>query len=167
MDKFLKAVDFINTWAYNIVAFLILFLLAITLYGVIMRYAFDMPPMWGSQVLLLLWYPVAALAGGYVLFQDEHIRIDLIYSRWSAKGKAIANIATFAFFLLFSLLLMWATIRMAWVSTAELETQFAAFRGPIYPKKIVLALSVVLLLIQGVAQFVRNIQFLMGKQQRD
>lgn len=144
-------------------AILIFPLAGITLYGVIMRYLVHDPITWGGQVLLLLFIPVALLAGGYVLLVKGHVRLDLLYSRWSPRGQAISEIATFVVFLLFTVTLAWASIEMAWESVKIREVSWYIFKAPIYPKKIAFALAVLLLLLQGVAQFVRNIRLIKGK----
>jgi TRAP-type mannitol/chloroaromatic compound transport system permease small subunit len=159
----LHVVDNINTWVGKAMAALILALLGVTLYGVIMRYLVHRPTVWGAEVLLLLFVPVAVLAGGYVLAQNEHIRIDVLYSRWSPRGKAIADVATFVVFLLVFTVLGWVTIEMAWRSVTTMEVAPSIFRGPVYPKKIALALGVILFLLGGVAQFIRNIRFIRGR----
>lgn len=144
-------------------AALIFPLAGITLYGVIMRYLVHDPITWGGQVLLLLFIPVALLAGGYVLLVKGHVRLDLLYGRWSPRGQAISDIATFVVFLLFTGALAWASIEMAWESLKIGEVSWYIFKAPIYPKKIAFALAVLLLLLQGVAQFVRNIRLIKGK----
>jgi TRAP-type mannitol/chloroaromatic compound transport system permease small subunit len=159
----LHVVDSINTWVGRAVAILILPILGVTLYGVIMRYLVHRPTVWGGEVLLLIFVPVAVMAGGYVLAQDEHIRIDVLYSRWSPRGKAIANVATFAVFLLVFTILGWVTIEMAWRSVKVMEVAPSIFRGPVYPKKIALALGAILFLLGGMAQFIRNIRFIRGR----
>lgn len=160
----LRVVDNINTWVGRTMAILIVPLAGITLYGVVMRYLVRDPIVWGGQVLLLLLIPVLLLSGGYVLLVRGHVRLDALYSRWSPRGQAIADAATFIVFLLFTTTLAWVTIEMAWESVKIREASWYIFKAPIYPKKIALALAVVLLLLQGVAQFVRNIRLIKGKE---
>ncbi|MBN1376621.1 MAG: TRAP transporter small permease subunit [Dehalococcoidia bacterium] len=156
-----RIIDKTNTWIAKAMAFLILPILALTLYGVIMRYVLHQPTVWGWQVLLLLFIPVATVSGGYVLSVNSHIRLDLLYGRWSDRGKAISDVATFVVFLFFTTMLAIATIKMAWDSAAIKETYGNyPFHGPIYPKKIALAIGVVLLLVQGIVNFVRNIHII-------
>lgn len=147
-------------------AMFILPIAGITLYGVIMRYLFHRPAVWVPQVLLLIFIPVAVLGGGYLIRINGHVRLDALYSRWSPRTQAISNAATFIIFLLFATMLAWATIDMAWTSTAMGEKTWYAFQGPVYPKKIAIALATVLILLQGVVQFVRTICFIRGKGTR-
>jgi len=161
----LHIIDKINTWVAVAMTVLIVPLLALTMYEVIMRYVVGDPPLWGSQALLLLWFPVALLSGGYVLRIKGHVKLDLLYSFWSPRGQAISEVATFAAFLLFAGVLAVVAIEAAWKSTAMRELHmYWAWRGPVYPKRIAIAVGAVLLLLQGIAEFVRNVLIIMGRK---
>lgn len=145
-------------------AVLILPLAAITLYGVIMRYVFHSPLLWGSQVMVIMFIFTAALPGGHDLNINSHVKLDMLYSRWSRRGRAIIDVATFAPFLLFAIIICMTFTDMAWTSAMKLETYTGrSFEGPVYPSKIALAIGAILVLLQGIAGFGRNIGTIMGK----
>lgn len=159
------AIDAINLWVARAMAVLIIPLLCLTIYGVIMRYVFNNPPLWGSQALLLVWVPVAVLPGGYVLGVKGHVKLDLVYSRWSPRGQAISDAVTFPAFLLFAGVLAATAIDAAWRSTMIRELHmYWAWHGPVYPKRIAIAVGAVLLLLQGIGMFVRNIRTISGEE---
>ncbi len=156
-----KSIDTFNRGLSKGLTFLLFPILGITLYGIIMRYIFNSPPNWGWQILLLLFYPTALLGGGYVLAEDGHVKLDLIYSRWSIKNKKISDTITFLAFALFALCLSVVSIKAAWVSFVSRESYATyAFNGPIWPGKVTLAVGIVLLFIEGLSLFIRNILYL-------
>jgi TRAP-type mannitol/chloroaromatic compound transport system permease small subunit len=160
-----RVIDKINTWVARAMATLIVPLLGLTMYEVIMRYVVHDPPLWGSQALLLIWFPVALLSGGYVLRIKGHVKLDLLYARWSPRGQAISDVATFAAFLLFTGVLAVVAIEAAWKSTAMRELHmYWAWHGPVYPKRMVIAVAAVLLLVQGMVEFFRNVRTIMGRK---
>ena len=156
----LRAVDNVNSWLGTTIAFIVLPIVGVSMYEVIARYVFNRPTMWGGQILSILFVALVVLGGGYVLLKDGHVRMDVLYSRWSPRRRAITDVATFVVFLLFTTMLAWQTVEMAWASVKIREASWAAFHGPIYPKKVALALATVLLLLQGISRFVRNIRFI-------
>ena len=163
MKKIMAAVNAvysINSWVGKSTAFTVLLIAGVSIFEVIARYVFNRPTVWAGQILSTLFIILVTLGGGYVLLKNEHVRVDVLYSRWSPRHQAMADVATFIVFLLFVVMLAWTTIEMAWASVKIGEASWAAFRGPIYPKKIALALATVLLLIQGLAQLIRRIQFI-------
>lgn len=163
LNTIAHGIDVINQWVARVMVVITIPLLMITFIGVIMRYVFHNPLIWVGQVLLLLYVPMLTLAGGYLLKTNQHIRIDLIYDRLSRRGKAISDVTTFVVFFLFVLVLAYVTIQMAWTSTMMLETSWSIFKGPVYPKKISVALATVLLLLQGIVQLFRNISIIRNK----
>ena len=161
-------IDKFNTWVARGMATLILPLLGVTMYEVVMRYVVHDPPLWGSQALLLIWFPVTLLSGGYVLRIKGHVKLDLLYGRWSPRGQAMSDVATFAAFLLFTGVLAVVAIEAAWKSTIMRELHmYWAWHGPVYPKRIVIAIGTVLLLVQGMAEFVRNVCTIAGRKETE
>lgn len=158
----LDIIDRINKGVAAAAAYLILPLLIVAIYEVVSRYVFNAPTMWGAPMMSLIFVALVVPAGGHLLRQGAHVRMDVFYSRFSPKKQIVCDTVTFVVFLAFAGLLSWKTLDMAWVSVNINERSWGAFRAPIYPKKIVLALGCVLLLLQGLSQFVRNILALLG-----
>jgi TRAP-type mannitol/chloroaromatic compound transport system permease small subunit len=157
LNRLLGIIDAINRKVAWIIAYLVIPMLLVSMYEVVARYVFNSPTLWGGQIVSLLFVILVVPGGGYLLLQDDHVRMDLLYSNWSPKKKAITDVATFIIFFAFALALSWKAMEMAWSSVGMLEKSWGAFKGPIYPKKIALALGAVLVLLQGLAQFIRNI----------
>jgi TRAP-type mannitol/chloroaromatic compound transport system permease small subunit len=162
LNKFAKIVEFINTWLGKVLLWSIVPIAGVSLYEIISRYFFNKPTLWASQILSNLFYLAVVPCIGYVLQEDGHVRMDVLYARWSQRQKTIVEISTFIIFLIFIVLLSYELINMAWTSTITNERVWAPFRGPIYPKKISLALGALLLLFAGFAKLIRNIQYLVN-----
>ena len=160
---FVHIVDHVNMWIAKVFGFLVIAMAFIFMSGIIMRYVFKQPLMWEGDITWLLFVGFSLLAGAYVLRQDGHVRLDVLYGRLSPKRKAIMDAATFIFFLLFMVILTWFAIMKAWWSVSVMETSaLSSFHGPIYPARICLALGSLLLLFQGVAEFTGNIRTITG-----
>jgi TRAP-type mannitol/chloroaromatic compound transport system permease small subunit len=160
LTKFAEIVEFINTWVGKVLLWLIVPIAGVSLYEIISRYLFNKPTQWASQILTSLFYIAVVPGIGYVLQVDGHVRMDVLYNRWSTRLKTIVEISTFIIFLIFIVLLSYELINMAWTSSITNERLWAPFRGPIYPRKISLALGAVLLFLAGFAKLIRNIQIL-------
>lgn len=159
----IQMIDRFNEWIGKIVSILILVFGLILFYGVIMRYIFNASVFWEPDVCWMLFVIMAVLAGPYVLQQNFHCRLDVIYTRLSQKGRIVMDIITFPLFAIFVGTLTWYAIEEAWWSTSILESNaMSHFHGPIYPAKIAWAVAAFLLLIQGIAEFTCNVLFLFG-----
>ncbi len=160
----LELIDRLNAGVARAAAYLVLPLLFVAMYEVISRYVFNAPTMWAAPIMSLIFVALVVPAGGYLMQRGGHVRMDAFYSRFSPRTQTICDMATFVVFLAFAALLLWKTLDMAWASVSINERSWGAFRAPIYPKKIIFALACLLLLLQGLVQFVRNGLALRGKR---
>jgi TRAP-type mannitol/chloroaromatic compound transport system permease small subunit len=97
------------------------------------------------------------IAGGFCLRENAHVRVDVIYSQLSKKARAIADIITSVFFFIFVLTLL----TTGWIFFHDAfevqEVSFTEWGVQYWPVKFALPLGAALLLIQGVAQLVKDI----------
>lgn len=159
-----NGIDLFNEWIGRIFRFLLIPLLAVSMYEIIARYLFNSPTVWAAQILSLLFVSMVAIGGGHVLRHDGHVRMDVFYGGMSKQGKAISDLCTFIIFFIFITLLAWQTIEMAVESVRIREASWSAFKGPIYPKKIALALGVLFLWLQGIVKLTKDIRTLKNKK---
>jgi len=141
---------------------LTIIIMVILMYEVIMRYIFTRPTTWAGEVAWILFVVLVTLGWSYVLYEDKHIRVDLIYGRFGPKGKAAMDVATFIMVLLFLVTITWPMLRLTWHSISIMERSTTYFRAPLYIPKIFTALAFLLLLLQAVARFIQNIGVIKG-----
>ena len=106
------------------------------------------------------WYVFALvflLGAAYTLRRDNHVRVDVFYSNWSAKRKALVNLlGTFLFLLPFCIMVIWAS----WgnVLNAWLNWEISPDPGglPRYPIKSIIIVGFVLLILQGISDAIKN-----------
>src|SRR4030042_1971010 len=97
------------------------------------------------------------LGGGYALLQDAHIGVDALVIHLSARGRAIVDLITSAFFFFGIGVLLWKAALDAWFSLEIREVYSSVFSPPIYPFTILMVIGILLLLLQGVAKFIRDL----------
>ena len=166
LDKILKGIDLINVKVGSFSKWLIVILTFILVYEVILRYVFNAPTIWAFDFSYMLGGSFFTLGMGYTLLKNAHVRIDIISSRLSRRAQAIIDIviSVLLFFPSFGLLLF-HLIPYVYDSWATGEKSLESFwRPPIYPFKTVLLLSVIFLLLQGIAVFIRTLRVLRRKE---
>jgi len=112
------------------------------------------------------WYGFGAmflLGAGYTLRHNGHVRIDVIYQRFSAKGQALIDLLGGILFLLpVAILLTW----LSWPLFAEswrIQEMSPDAGGLIrWPIKLILPLGFGLLLLQGISDFIKRLGVLTG-----
>ncbi len=156
MEKFLQAIDRINEQTGKVVSYLILFLVGVILYEILVRYLFNSPTIWAHETSQMIYGAYVILLGGYVLQRGGHVNVDILYHRFKPRTRAIIDLFTWLLFFYFCGLLLWKGGEMAWDSFKILETEPTAFGPPVYPIKMMIPLGALLILLQGLAKFIRD-----------
>ena len=157
VNAILKVVDNINDWVGKVLSFGVLFMFALVLIEVIRRYFFNSPTVWGNELTQLTFGVYVVLCGGYILRWGGHVNVDILYGRFSARGKAIVDIITFVLFLVFCGMMLAYGGSLAWESLSRFEHSQSAWNPPLYPVKLMIPSGAFLLLLQGIAKLVRDI----------
>jgi TRAP-type mannitol/chloroaromatic compound transport system permease small subunit len=159
LNGFIKTVDAVSEWSGKITSWLILILTIMTGYEIIMRYVFNAPTKWCFDMSYMLGGAFFVLGQGYTLRQNKHVRIDIFYSRLSARGKSLLD----SFFYLFFFFPLWIVlfyllIPYVYESWVVGERSMQGYWMPIlYPFKTVMPVAVLILLLQAIAEFIRCI----------
>jgi TRAP-type mannitol/chloroaromatic compound transport system permease small subunit len=97
------------------------------------------------------------MAGGYALLHRAHVRIDVIYERFSPRTRSYLDVITFVFFVLYVGTLVWIGTEIAWKSFLIGETTGSPWNPPIWPVRFAIPIAGLLLLLQGVANLLRDL----------
>lgn len=161
MDNVLRAVlqriDAISEFVGMAVRWLAIVIMLALLYEVVARYGFNAPTRWAHELSEILWGFYIMLGACYVLRHEAHVKLDLIYRRLSPRKQAIIDVITYLFFFIFCVAILWHAVPWAWASLMRLEHAFGHWRPPIWPLKVMVPIAVSLLLLQGMARYIRSL----------
>lgn len=161
--RLLSFVDRANERIGKGASFFVLAIMGVVIYDVLMRYFLTKPQSWAPEVSEFFFGALFILGGGYTLLKGGHVRMDAIYSHLSPKFKAILDLATSIFFFLSCGVLLWGGWLMGWHSFLLRETTSSAFAPPLFPMKLLLPVGAGLLILQGVAKFIRDLRVACAK----
>jgi TRAP-type mannitol/chloroaromatic compound transport system permease small subunit len=154
----LRGIDSISEWSGRIFVWLVIPLAIIVVYEVISRRFFNAPHIWATEVIDYIYGPHFILAAAYTLLYQAHVRIDVIYLRFSARTRGILDIITYSiFFFPFCSIVFYQGIIFAATSWSIGETSESAALRVVPLVKTTIPVAIGLLLIQGVGTFIRAI----------
>ena len=141
------------------VAWLGLGLVLVTFLVVIVRYLFDSGSIALQESALYLHATLFMLGAAWTLKIDGHVRVDVFYRHFSARGKAIADLVGTLIFLLPTCgFLLWISqdyVDAAWrVREASPEAGGLPF---VYLLKTLIPITALLLILQGISQLLRRL----------
>ena len=171
-----KAIDFFTTKLGQLMWWVSLLMVLIGAFNVVTRYAFGpIARIFGTDVAQALsgnrylsmqtfaYDMIFLLGAAYVLKSDGHVRVDIIYSSLKAKTKAWIDILGASFFLIpfcwFVLAFSRTNILSSW---SKLEANSDPGGIPLYIIKTVVPAALVILIIQGISEIIKNLAFLAG-----
>jgi TRAP-type mannitol/chloroaromatic compound transport system permease small subunit len=156
IDKFNELVGKSTFW-------LVLVMTVICAVNATVRFIFNYS---SNGLLEIQWYLFAAvflLGSAYTLQRNEHVRIDVIAGKLSAKGQAWIDIIGTIFFLLpMVVTVLWLSLPL--VAESIKITEMSANAGGLirWPVKIILPIAFTLLALQGISELIKRIAFLRG-----
>ena len=143
----------------------LMFLMVVVVFGdVIFRYAFSRSWVFIQELEWHLFGIIYLLAAGYTLLHNEHVRVDIVYSRLSSRRKAWLDfILLFVFFFPSCFLVIYTT----W---PFVRNSFAVNEGSPDPGgiparwalKSVIIIGFALLVLQGISQAIKCFYWAMG-----
>ena len=160
---FAHLIDTLNERSGRAVYWLVLAMTLISAGNAVSRKLFSLSSNAFLEIQWTLFAAVFLLAAGYTLKHNEHVRIDVLSSRLSPHARAWLDIFGGLFFLLpmASLVLYYA-----WPFFANSFTSQEWSSNPggliLWPAKALIPLGFALLLLQGVAEIIKRIGFLLG-----
>ncbi len=89
--KYLELINKINVAIGKFFSWSLLIMVITTFVIVILRYLFNIGFIWMQELVRYLYASVFMLCAAYTLANDEHVRVDIFYSKMENKHKTIVN----------------------------------------------------------------------------
>lgn len=157
--RIVRAIDWFTDFTGTLVAWLNLPLVAVVAYEVIARYVFGAPTIWSFDLTYMFYGTIFMLGAAYALHKGAHIRTDFFFEQWSVRTRGlIDSVAYIGFFfpsLIMFLLVSWGEGWYAF-SIGEVSEQ-TPWRPILWPYKMVIPLTCLLLLIQGISETIKSV----------
>jgi len=157
VENYLKIIDIINQKVGQLFALLLYPMILFTVYEVFMRYVSSNPTKWVFETTLFLYGASMLIGGGYTLKERGHVGMDVVYLRLSPRVQGILDIITSLAFFAFVSVLLYQSSKMAihgWIDKIHSSSPWGP---PTYPLMTTIPLGAFLLLIQGLAKLIRDI----------
>ena len=150
-------IDAVNLRLGHAIAWLTALMVVLTFIVVVLRYALDAGAIALQESVTYLHALVIMLGIAHTLHVDAHVRVDILYSRMSERGRDIVNLLGHLLFLApVSVLIIYTSLPYVADSWRVLEGSPEVGGIPaVFLLKTLLPVMGVLLLLQGVAESLR------------
>jgi len=160
---YVRWVDTLNRGVGRVVMYMIFAMIGILFWSSVSK-TFFLPSLWTLEMAQFLMVAYYLLGGGYSMQIDSHVRMDLLYSRWSDKTKAKVDAFTSIFLIFFLIMLLYGGISSTSYALQYGEKSYSSWAPKMAPIKITMCIGLVLTLLQAIATFFKDIAKIKGIQ---
>ncbi|MDA0684519.1 MAG: TRAP transporter small permease subunit [Bacteroidetes bacterium] len=171
MQRFLRIADAIDRFQDRIgkwLYWLTLLMVVVGGFNAVVRYMdkFTGMSLSSNLYLELQWYLFSLLfllGAAYTLRHNAHVRVDIVYTNLSLKGRAWVDLlGTLIFLFPFCVLMLWVSWPAVMNSWEVLEMSPDPGGLPRYPIKTAIPVAFMLVFIQGVSMMIRSLAVLLS-----
>jgi len=160
---FSRLIDSITENIGKAVGWLILIAVLVSAGNAIIRKIFNMSSNAWLEAQWYLFGGAFMLAAAYTLSQNEHIRIDVVYGKFSRRVQHWIDLLGHCLFLMpFVLLMVYFLVPYVLMSFRSGEGSSSAGGLIVWPAKAILLAGFVLLAFQGVSEIIKKIAIMRG-----
>ncbi|NWN91875.1 TRAP transporter small permease subunit [Marinobacter adhaerens] len=162
----IRIIETFNLVVGKLFSFFVFAGMAIVVYEVIARYAFNAPSVWAPGYTQRVFAGYFILIGAYTLIKGGHVRVDILLNTRSPRWNALTEIINYLALTIWTLALTyeaWFYFVDAWEFN---EVDASALRHPMWPVNLTLFIGTALIMIQGVSGVLTSsIELIKPKQQ--
>ncbi|MDX2463871.1 MAG: TRAP transporter small permease subunit [Porticoccus sp.] len=164
LEQLTRGIDCFTEWTGRIIAWLTLGMMTLTCTVVVMRYFLETGSIALQESVTYMHALVFLLGAAYTLKRGGHVRVDILYQTFSPRGQALVDALGALLFLIpvciLILIFSWDYVANSWaVSEVSKEAQGLPW---VYLLKTLLLVMPATILLQGVAEIIKNLLFFFG-----
>ncbi len=161
--RYVRFVDAVNYRVGRFAMYLLFVMVSILLWSSISK-TFFLPSLWTLEMAQFTMVGYYILGGPYSIQMGANVRMDLFYSNWTVNTKAWFDAFT-VFFLIFYLgVLLFGAVGSTTYAFQYSERSATAWRPFMWPVKVVMVSGFILMLLQAIAEFFKDIARIRGAE---
>lgn len=144
--------------------YIFVFLMGMLLYSSATRLLTGTSYIWVVEMAEFTMVAYYMLGGAYSIQLDSHVRMDLFYSHWSDRTKAIVDAVTILLVIAYIVMVIRGGIASTLYAWQYGQKNYSAWAPPLWPVKAIMVAGLVLMLLQLVATFFRDLARARGEE---
>ena len=154
----LRAAERFVDWVGRATSWLALAIVVLMATNVVLRYLFSYGSVWAQELEWHLLAPLILFAIAWALQKGEHVRVDVLYARFTPRQKAVVAIVEALLCLAIAILIVWLSLK--YVQQSYVIGEKSADPGGLTHRWVLKALipaGFVLVALQSVAEIVKGV----------
>ena len=161
---YVKTIDFISLKTGRATMYLVFVMMFILILSFVTRNIINIPLIWIIEMAQFVMTGYYLLGGGYSMLTDDHVRMDLIYSKLNDKTKALLDSLTSVFLIFYLVVLLIGSISSLTYTLETNQRLFTAWAPYVWPIKSIMTFGILLMLLQSIAIFFKDIAKVLNRE---
>ena len=161
---YVNTIDYISLKTGRATMYLVFVMMFILILSFVTRNIINIPLIWIIEMAQFVMTGYYLLGGGYSMLTDDHVRMDLIYSKLKDKTKALLDSLTSVFLVFYLVVLLIGSISSLTYTLETNQRLFTAWAPYVWPIKSVMTFGILLMLLQSIAIFFKDLAKVLGRE---
>jgi len=161
---YVNSIDYISIKTGRVTMYLVFVMMFILILSFVTRNIINIPLIWIIEMAQFVMTGYYLLGGGYSMLTDDHVRMDLIYSKFSDKTKALLDSFTSVFLIFYLVVLLIGSISSLTYTIDTNQRLFTAWAPYVWPIKSIMTFGILLMLLQSIAIFFKDLAKVLNKE---
>ena len=161
---YINLIDYISLKTGRATMYLVFVMMFILILSFVTRNIINIPLIWIIEMAQFVMTGYYLLGGGYSMLTDDHVRMDLIYSKLKDKTKALLDSLTSVFLVFYLVVLFYGSISSLTYTIETNQRLFTAWAPYVWPIKSVMTFGILLMLLQSIAIFFKDLAKVLGRE---
>jgi len=157
IKTYVRYVEAVNRVIGRLVMYLIFVMIGVLLFSSGSRTFFNTSHIWTVETAQFMLAAYYLLGGAYSMQLDSHVRMDLLYSRWSPRTRALVDALTIGFLIFYLVFLLAGGLSSTQYALEYGQKNYSSWAPPLAPIKIIMTIGIALMLLQAIATFFKDL----------
>jgi TRAP-type mannitol/chloroaromatic compound transport system permease small subunit len=155
--NYVKVIDYLSTKAGRMAMYLIFVMIGTLLVNAFTRNIINLPLSWCIEMAQFTLAAYYIVGGPYSMQLDAHVRMDLLYSRFSPRNQARLDSFTAIFLVFYLVCLLVGSISSTMYAIEYDQRKFSQWNPSMIPIKIIMVVGIFLMLLQAISTFFKDL----------
>lgn len=155
--NYVKVIDYLSTRFGRLAMYLIFVMIATLLINAFTRNIINLPLSWCVEMAQFTMTAYYIVGGPYSMQLDSHVRMDLLYSRFSPKNQARLDSFTAIFLVVYLVCLLIGAISSTMYAIEYDQRKFSQWNPSMIPIKVIMVIGIFLMLLQAISTFFKDL----------
>jgi TRAP-type mannitol/chloroaromatic compound transport system permease small subunit len=155
--NYVRVIDYLSTKAGRMAMYLIFVMIGTLLVNAFTRNIIDLPLSWCIEMAQFTMTAYYILGGPYSMQLDSHVRMDLLYSKFSPRNQARLDSFTVIFLVVYLVCLLVGSISSTMYAIEYDQHKFSQWNPSMIPIKIIMVVGILLMLLQAISAFFKDL----------